>query len=175
MTKLLLAVLVALCSAGIALADAPGPGQPERRPEQRVEFPQLQGWSSLHISMSRTACFGACPIYDVDISGDGTVHFNGIRFTAVIGERTAKIPRQRVEALFDKFRRAQFFWLNDSYASAATDLPSCVLTLSFDGAQKRVRDYGGEMVGMPAVVRDLQHAVDEAAQTDRWVHAKNNR
>ena len=55
-----------------------------------------------------------------------------------------------------------------------TDLPSCILTLSFDRAQKRVRDYAGEMVGMPAAVRDLEHAVDEAAQTDRWVHGKGN-
>ena len=48
-------------------------------------------------------------------------------------------------------------------------MPSCELTLSFDGKEKRVLDYAGEMVGMPAAVRDLEHAVDEAAQTERWV------
>ena len=164
-------ILVSLIGAA-ALAFAASTASanpPERRPDTKVEFPAIKDWNSLHISMSRTPCFGACPIYDVDIASDGTVHFNGIRFTAVTGAQTATIPRETVKALFERFRQAEFFWLFDQYTAQVTDLPSCILTLSFDGKTMRVRDYAGEMAGMPAVVRDLERAVDEAAQTDRWV------
>ncbi|MDP3081256.1 MAG: hypothetical protein Q8M90_10580, partial [Brevundimonas sp.] len=34
---------------------------------------------------------------------------------------------------------------------------------------KMVMDSGGFEVGMPAVIRSLQKAVDEAAETSRWV------
>src|SRR5256885_15475138 len=37
------------------------------------------------ITLSRTACFGTCPIYTVTISTNGTVSFEGRRFTKVQG------------------------------------------------------------------------------------------
>ena len=105
MNKMLSALIVVLLlTATPALANPP-----ERRPEPKVEFPQIKDWSSLHISMSRIACYGTCPIYTVDIGGDGTVRFNGVRFTTVVGEQTANIPPEAARALFEKFRQAQFF------------------------------------------------------------------
>jgi len=160
----LIAVLTILAATMPASA-----GQSELRPPVKVEFPQIKDWNSLHITMSRTACFGTCPIYDVDIAGDGTVHFNGVHFTSTTGAQTASISRDAVTALFDKFRRADFFWLYPEYAAQVTDLPSCILKLTFDGKEMTVRDYAGEMVGMPAAVRELELAVDQTAQTERWV------
>ena len=96
-------MLYALMAALLLTASPASANPPERRPEPKVEFPQIKDWSSLHISISRTACYGTCPIYTVDIGGDGTVRFNGVGFTAVAGEQTAKIPRETAKALFEKF------------------------------------------------------------------------
>jgi hypothetical protein len=32
------------------------------------------------ISLERTACYGECPIYSVDLHGDGTAEYLGLRF-----------------------------------------------------------------------------------------------
>ncbi|MBI1213156.1 MAG: hypothetical protein GC190_16955 [Alphaproteobacteria bacterium] len=166
MLSALAAVSIILVGSQAATAE---PEAPENRPPVKVEFPSTRDWHSLHITMSRTACFGMCPIYHVDIAGDGTVRFEGVRFTAVTGPQQATIARDAVEALFNKFRAANFFWLYREYTAQVTDLPSCILKISFDGKEMTVQDYGGDMVGMPAVVRELERAVDLTAQTDRWV------
>ena len=154
----------------VLLLGAPALGAPqERRPDIKVEFPEIKDWSSLRITLSRTVCFGTCPSYRVEIRGDGTILYRGDNFAAVKGERTARIAPAAVKALFEKFRRADFFWLFDTYTASVTDMPSYELTLSFDSHDKSVRDYAGQMVGMPAVVRDLEQAVDDTAQTKRWV------
>src|SRR5262249_52278642 len=118
---MMLKLLSGLICIGALLALPALANPPERRPEAKIAFPEINDWSSLHISVSRTACFGTCPIYDVDIAGDGAVHFNGIRFTAVTGAQTATISRDAVKTLFDRFRAAEFFWLFPEYRAQVTD------------------------------------------------------
>lgn len=38
-------------------------------------------------------CFGVCPVYQVTVRPDGSGVFNGIRFTAVTGERAFRVSR----------------------------------------------------------------------------------
>ena len=37
------------------------------------------------IRYSSSPCFGTCPIYSVEITPEGTVHFNGKQYTKVVG------------------------------------------------------------------------------------------
>src|SRR6185312_2245551 len=41
--------------------------------------------------------------------------------------------------------------------------------ISVDGKEKQVEDYVGSWVGMPAIISDLEDAVDKVARTDRWL------
>ena len=43
------------------------------------------------IRYSSSPCFGACPIYSVEISPSGTVNFNGKQYTKVTGTQTLTI------------------------------------------------------------------------------------
>jgi len=88
-------------------------------------------------------------------------------------EHRDHIPPQKVLALYEKFRKAEFYRLYDVYASGATDLPEYSLEISFDGQHRKVIDYGGVAVGMPQVVRDLENEIDKAAGTGRWIRAPN--
>jgi hypothetical protein len=134
-------------------------------------FPDIRHWNTLTIELTRTACFGKCPDYSVEIHGDGAVVFTGRRFVAHTGVYRAHISRASVRALFAKFREADYFSLPDSYRAGATDLPTYTTSIAFDGHEKHVRDYGGNIVGMPYALGELERAVDEAADTDRWVKA----
>lgn len=175
--RLLAAVLVLSLASAPAAAEVFGsynPGTDRKlpnggRPAEHVGFPQIKDWSSLRISLERTMCYGTCPAYTVTIAGDGTVTWHGVRFVKVQGDATAHIPPEKVHALFERFRRAEFFWLFDEYVSHVTDLPSQHTSIAFDGRQKTVLDYAGQMTGMPEVVSELERAIDDTANTAQWI------
>jgi hypothetical protein len=129
------------------------------------------------ITLQRSACFGTCPEYKVTIHGDGRVVFTteirqGRTSTVGVvlpGTHEDRIDPGAVGALFEQFRNAGFFHLRSSYRAAITDNPTYVLTVVTEQRYKSVEDYAGKKAGMPAAVTELEHAVDKAAGTDRWV------
>lgn len=131
-------------------------------------FPSTRG-QPVTIRLERTACYGRCPIYRVEIRGDGLVTYTGERFVAVTGVRTRRIPPAAVARLVDQFRAANFYALKDSYRAGITDMPSAITTLRIGRHSKRVVDYAGQMAGMPPAVSDLEQAIDRAAGTEAWV------
>ncbi len=141
------------------------------RPETQVPFPEIRDWKSLRITLGRRQCLGTCPAYDVEIDGDGSVTFTGYQFVAVKGIQKYRIPIEKVRELVERFRQAKYFWTFDDYAAPVTDFPAFQTSISFDGRTKRVGDYDGEYVGMPAEISRLEDAIDETAGTDRWIKA----
>ena len=139
------------------------------RPAAHVPFPEIRDWSSLRIRLVRGMCMGSCPVYSIEIRGDGTVTYNGVSSVAVTGTRTAHIPQAQVRALFDQFRKADFFWTLDHYRADVTDLPQFTTSISFDGHSKIVTDYAGDWIGMPKPVGDLELAIDRTAGSAKWV------
>jgi hypothetical protein len=156
-----------VCLAAIPAAGAGNPG--DGRPAVQVPFPDIADWSSLRIRLQRTACYGWCPVYSVEIAGDGTVTYFGERFVKEKGTHTTKIAPEKVKALVQAFATANFFWTFDRYETPITDLPTQIVTLSFDGHTKTVVDYAGQHVGMPKAIDALEEAIDEAAGTAPWV------
>jgi hypothetical protein len=142
------------------------------RPLQQIAFPEIKDWSSLKISLRRTKCdFDLyCPVYTVTVRGDGTVSWHGEDFVKTKGNRTAHVAPEKVRALFEAFRKAEFFWLFDEYAADVAAGPSNhFLTIAFDGHSKTVRNYAGEDIGMPEAVYEVERAIDETANTAQWI------
>ena len=145
------------------------------RPERPIPFPEIRDWKSLKITLVRTDCFGPCPVYKVEISGDGTIAYRGYRFVAAKGWRHAKTSAEAVRDLYARFKKADFYWLYNEYAAPVTDLPSYHTSISFDGRTKQVMDYGGSAIGMPIDVRDLENQIDSVAGTEKWVRGPAKR
>jgi hypothetical protein len=141
---------------------------PELPPRRHVVFPSGD-LSSVIVRLERTACYGRCPAYSVEIRGDGSVTYRGTSSVAVVGQRNANISPEVVSRLVEQFRAANFFALEDRYESQITDNPTKVLTLEIGGQKKSVTDYVGLSVGMPSAVAVLENAVDDAAGTRRWI------
>ena len=146
---------------------------PERWGPQ-VAFPEKIDRSTLEFKLQRTNCFGNCPAYTVSIKGDGAVGFDGGLGTALTGHHTAHIGRSAVDSLTDQFRAANFLSAMPSYHSHWTDNPTQTLTLSINGQTKKVVDYDGLRDGLPQAIRELEAAVDQAADTERWVSGKGD-
>jgi hypothetical protein len=126
-------------------------------------------WSSVHIRLSRSACYGSCPVYTVEIAGDGTVAYEGGAYTVIPGRQQVKVPREAIEHLVGQFEAADFASLQPAYNASVTDMPAYTVSLSVDGQEHMVYDYVGREVGMPAAVTALEDEIDRVAGTDRWV------
>jgi len=172
----LLAIGLALFSVAAAPSGKAVPAQHPLegvRPSTKVPFPKISDWNSLHIRMERTACYGTCPVYSVEIAGDGTVTFIGERYVNATGQQTAHIAKAKVQELFKKFEKCEFFWTRDAYEASITDMPSTIVSISFDTRSKSVTDYAGERAGMPKAIAELEEAIDKAAGTQEWVIGKD--
>ncbi|HKD27265.1 MAG TPA: DUF6438 domain-containing protein [Xanthobacteraceae bacterium] len=133
--------------------------------------PTAADLTKVKITLQRSACEGSCPVYKVTIHGDGRVVFTGGSIGVVWpGTHEHRITPETVAGLFERFRKAGFFKLRRSYRVAAFDLPKYVLTIDAGQRHWSVEDYGGREVGMPKVVTELEHAVDEVAGTVHWVN-----
>ena len=85
------------------------------------------------ISYETGPCFGACPVYRVTVSPDGSGTFEGRRFTAVTGERSFRLtPAQyrAVAAPLAPLRPADgsVRMSGEACRQMATDMPSAEVT-----------------------------------------------
>jgi ankyrin repeat protein len=142
---------------------------PERLPVRHIEPPPLGPDSRVVISLQRSGCYGTCPSYGVWISSDG-VRFDGRHFVVASGKHRAPINAEDVRALAQKIRAADFYSMEDCYRAGVSDNPTYQLSISIDGREKRVQDYVGAWVGMPAVIEQLEDEVDRVAESSRWVN-----
>src|SRR5215475_12263762 len=79
----------------------------------------------LMITLERTGCFGACPIYKLTITANGAVVFEGQRF--VKKERATEksaISKERLKQLMAEFDRVKFFSMEDDYSSKRLSCPT---------------------------------------------------
>ncbi len=156
---------------------------PEIPADASVPFPSAP-LKDVEIVLERSSCFGSCPDYRVSVRGDGRVRFSsegdfpgspaeeqrtfggGVLWP---GTHEASVDPQAVAKLLGRFRDANFMGLRSAYVSDITDNATYALTLRVGRTTKRVTNYLGRTVGMPKSVSALEDAVDELAQTDRWV------
>ena len=124
-----------------------------------IPFPEIHDWNSLRITLRTSSCYGTCPVYEIEIHGDGTVLYDGAMFVGTTGRRKLKISQPSLVKLVDAFRKADYFSLADGYIHAVTDLPTCASSISFDGQSKSVLDYLGRDLGMPPAVSDVEEAI----------------
>ena len=131
---------------------------------------QKKSNSEVLITIERGACYGTCPIYSAQISGDGTVVYNGIENVKVKGKKRFKIPKAKVQELVKAFENINYFSLKDKYETdengmRIADLPPVTTSISFKGKTKKViHNYGA-----PKELRELENKIDEAADLKKLV------
>ena len=141
---------------------------PERLPAKHVAPPVIRPDSKVSIGLMRTGCFGTCPSYTVSVTTDGIL-FEGNSYVVATGKHKAKLDANAVRNLAKRFVAADFYSMDDKYVAGVTDNPTYELSISIDGREKKVEDYVGSWVGMPAVISELENAVDDLAETKRWL------
>jgi hypothetical protein len=137
------------------------------------------GDPTFHLRLERGMCLGSCPVYTVDIDAAGNVTFVGRKSVTepsapCQGERRWKIDAAAVTRLRDLVDRSGFFGFKDSYSARVTDLPPYTVTVTRKGRTKTVRDYVGQMAGMPPAMTQLENAIDNEGRTLACVVARRH-
>ncbi|MFC5546981.1 DUF6438 domain-containing protein [Massilia aerilata] len=125
----------------------------------------IQGFDAIHLE--RTACFGECPVYQLDIARDGSGSFTGKEFVKAKGVREVRLSPGDVALMSAVLERSGFASWKASYLSAEdgcttmyTDNPSVTISVTKGGKTKTVMLYQG--CSGPAVPTE---AVDWLANT----------
>lgn len=124
--------------------------------------------ANVAITLERTPCFGACPVYTVTILDDGTVNYNGTNFVEVTGEQTTQIDPATVALMVQAFEDAGFFEWNEAYdTQTVTDLPYINISVTRDGETHSIFHYIGDY-SAPLELAFLENWVDEMVGTQMW-------
>jgi hypothetical protein len=119
-------------------------------------------------SLERTGCFGPCPIYRVDVLGDGTVVYEGTRFVRHKGRREAKLEKERLLELDRTFDEAGFLALPPEDKRAVPDAATVVLAYATDAGARTVR-YTPVGATVPPTLARLEREVSRIVELERWI------
>ena len=146
-------------------------GPPERLPATHVTSPLIRPDSKIAITLERTtSLYGAEAVYSVTITNTGIV-YESHAWTVADGKHTDKTDPDAVRKLAKRFVDADFYSMSPRYAASTKQTnwyPNDSLSIDIDRHSMKVEDYAGQFVGMPAVITDLEEAVDDFARTSRW-------
>ena len=110
----------------------------------------------LIISLQRTACFGTCPIYKIEIYTDGSGTYTGTRFVENIGVSKFQLSKSDVNQILEFANKIGFSKLKDEYSEPITDLSTTFIQIK----NKRIRDY----TGAPKKLKNLEKLIDQLYQ-----------
>ncbi len=155
---------------------ASGPAHaPAKVAQSPVTEADLKGFQ---VYLQRQACRADCPEYAVMARGDGTVDFEGVRFTAVTGSRQATLDRDDLTALVRAVRKAQFFAIDDEYHPGGKKCEAHIL----DGkplivgatlhGKTQILHVDTGCSNLPAAITGLIADIDRITGTERWVTPK---
>jgi hypothetical protein len=138
--------------------------------------PATQIPDDFRISLERGPCFGACPIYSLSVSADGSVVYEGTQFVEVEGRQTASLTQAQVRTIVDAVLAIDFFDLDDRYEAQATDLPSMTIEVTMQGEAKNVYHYGlacgSDFDPAPTGLCELEALLEEIPASNGWISSE---
>jgi hypothetical protein len=147
--------------------------QPQQQEQQQQVYaaavnPSINEINNINIKMKRNMCLGTCPVYSLEIFGNGTVVYNGERFVNVTGQQISNIPQEKVRKLVEEFYKINYFSFKDAYNEIViTDQPTVSTSINMSGIYKSVFDNHGAIA--PEGLRLLENKIDETTNSSKWV------
>jgi hypothetical protein len=126
------------------------------------------------VTLYRSPCYARCPVYEVSVTPDGVVKYEGRDQVLRHGTKTARIPQGRVDALIGELEAAGYFKFASRYRPServcgryVPDAPTVITTVKLGGVTKRIEhDHG--CGSSPMALKVLESRIDEVLGTGRW-------
>ena len=110
----------------------------------------------LIISLQRTACFGTCPIYKIEIFSDSSGIYTGTRFVENIGVTKFSLSKTQINLILTQAEAIGFANMKEEYSDPISDLPTTFIQIK----DKKIRDY----TGAPKTLKNLENLIDQLYQ-----------
>lgn len=113
------------------------------------------------ITLQKTACFGTCPVYTLDIYSNQEVNLMAEQFVGVgQGVFQLRLTQSEYDQIIEQFKRSEFFGFENRYRAQVSDLPTIFLTFSDGSRSKTIELYGAGPAALHQLVDSLQNMVD---------------
>ncbi len=90
------------------------------------------------IAMERTACFGTCPAYRLEIYKDGLVKYDGWSSVEYDGLYQKQFDPVKVAALYKEFEQYPVDTCAEMYESLIQDLPGINFYFTYKGREQKI-------------------------------------
>lgn len=165
MRKTILAILAIICCFSASATN---------KHKKTKKKQQLPANTIIAISMRRTACYGHCPDYSIDINRNGTVTYTGRVAVPDTGTFTKNIGEKKAREVLDMFTEFHVDTCMDLYPNRIPDLPGINYDIKYADKTKKIycANWG------PAFLKKLAAAVDAAGnKTDNngWKKVKGSK
>lgn len=118
-----------------------------------------------YVLMKRTACFGRCPMYKIELYKDGTLRYTGERFIKDSGVYEKNIGAANAEKLLDEFRKYRIDTCKEEYSMPIADLPGIYYNYKINGVEKKIvhAEFGPDFLKSLAMsMDDVGYNVDHS-------------
>jgi len=115
-----------------------------------------------YLKMHRSACFGRCPIYSIEVNNNGLVRYTGEKFTQPIGIYEKNMGVAKVQRLLNEFSNKRVDTCKDVYELIIADLPGIYYTIEYPDRTKKINNahFG------PQFLKELANEVDSIGQVN---------
>lgn len=120
--------------------------------------------NQLVFQYEKTACFGECPVFDMEFYADGTVKLNARQFMDQLGRFEMKLPKKEIKDLTKALDEMNFCELDNLYGSNAMDFPSTFVRTTCNGEVKTVE----AVMDIPEVLLNFLKTVDGLRKGGNW-------
>ncbi len=105
--------------------------------------------SITYVKIERTACFGRCPAYMVEIYKNGLIRYTGRQFTEYTGVYESNIGSKEATKLLKKFADNRVDTCREVYDNNIPDAPGLYYGFKINGVEKNIANasFGPKFLG----------------------------
>jgi len=134
---------------------------------------KTSGNDIVSIQVHRTACFGRCPEYKIEINSNGNTTYRAIRFNEDSGTYRKSIGTTKAMTVLNEFKKYHVDTCSAMYENRIPDVPGIIYIIKYkNGKTQTIHNahFG------PQFLRDLAQLMDEAGKkTDNsWKKLSGN-
>lgn len=131
--------------------------------KSQAKLPQKQVNEAV-IEMSKTKCYGKCPVFSIVISSDGNAVYTGEMNVSKVGKFTKHFTAEEMQKLFSAFESADFGSFKDEYPDKSKDMS--VISISYTKESKIKKVKGTYRA--PKTLKSLVRQIDIIAESEGW-------
>jgi TonB family protein len=138
-------------------------------PSKEEAEPPVSTGNGDFVKLSRSGCYGTCPVYEVTVAANGDVTWQGNAFVYSTGIGHSRIEPEAALAFIKQFQLPKFWALCAGYDASITDNATTQIDVQIGGRSKTVWNYASSA---PEWLETFEEAIDAAANTHVWRHGE---